>query len=493
MFINSALRIVASVDVYRDYNLGVSVDFNPFVFALKQTGMVLDRAGLISSVSKNLENFYQRFSPSTIFELLDLSESEAPSLVECKAWTAPYPWEPRTIEDNLRIMSTGLVSEASSYGFKLNILDGCSWCGPVTRDKLELEVQRYVTVMESIRQNGFLLDDDWTSAVSVVALVSDEGRYGFLLQDGAHRFSAAAALGARRIPYRVVGMVYRGDVDNWPNVKSGIYTKVGALRLFDRFLNGLPSRQMIDKNLGEGVTIRCARDVRDNARKPKSVGTGQVNLDVMEKHPAVGDCYHNAAAINYDEKRKNQPYWKAEDAYMLRTLPQLEGVSDALDVAAGTGRFIPFYLYHGWNVTTLDSSEDMLKVSASKLTPDALLRVQHVKGVANELPFPDDKFDLVVCFRFLSWIVPFEIAIESIREIARVSSRYVILELCVNKGSDDKPLIPGETIWNKLTEKSLRLLLHSCGLETIHASELIDLYDHPGLTAFLCKKIEASA
>jgi ubiquinone/menaquinone biosynthesis C-methylase UbiE len=492
MFINTGLRIVGSVNVYRDYNLGVSVDTNPFVKALKPNGMIQNKTDFISSVSRKLENFYQRFSPRNVFEYLDLGESEAPGLVECEAWTAPYPWELSTIKDNLRIMSSGLISEASSYGFKLNILDGCSWCGPVTRTKLECEVQRYVSVMESLQQTGFLLDNEWASAVSVVALVSDEGRYGLLLQDGAHRFAAAAALGAQRIPYRVVGMVYRGDVDTWPNVKSGLYTKLGALRLFDRFLNGLPPRQVTDEGLGGGVAIRWPLETSDNLKNAKHVPSSQGNLNVMQTHAAVGDCYHNEAALNYDERRENQQYWKAEDAYMLQTLSRLVGVSNVLDVAAGTGRFIPFYLRHGWDVTCLDSSEDMLKVSARKLTPDSLLRVKHVKGFANRLPFPDSKFHLVACFRFLSWIVPVEIAVESIREIVRVSSRYVILELCVNKGSDDKPLIQGETMWNKLTEKSLRQLLQSCGLEVIDAIELIDLYDHPGLTAFFCKKIEAS-
>lgn len=56
-----------------------------------------------------------------------------------------------------------------------------------------------------------------------------------------------------------------------------------------------------------------------------------------------------------------------------------------------------------------------------------------IEGVAEALPFPDDSFDLVFCHALLKHL-PVEVQAAVILELARVSSRYVIVSGSVNHG-----------------------------------------------------------
>lgn len=502
-------KILASPHVYRDYNIRTSVYNNPFVEGLRASLFCQDVATSKYVLSRYLRLFYERFQPSSVFEYLDLKLEDAPGLIHSEQpWTAPYPWADSSIQADLQDMASGLFSEAQRYGFNLSLSDGCSWCGPVSEKKLEAEVERYLTVAISIRDNGFQLDQDWTTALQVVALVDENGRYCFLLKDGAHRFAACAALGFDLIPYKVVRTVYKSEASSWPNVKSGLYSQTGAVRLFEKFMEASqPSSlkppqpvKLTGEEEGSSTSTSPPLFFGGEEKKSNSSGTSRIktkikNLfqaakshQVMMSHPVAGDVYYGLSAMNYDKYRMDADYWKAEDTYMAGMLPRLPEIQNVLDVACGTGRFLPLYTELKLNVACLDSSIDMLMEAKAKLADSFDSKVNFVQGMADTLPFSSGEFDLVVCFRFLSWIVPAEIAINCIREIARVSSKYVILELCVNKISPDVPLEKCETMWNKLTLTGTSNLLHECGLDVLQADELIDLPDHPGLTAFLCRK-----
>ena len=87
---------------------------------------------------------------------------------------------------------------------------------------------------------------------------------------------------------------------------------------------------------------------------------------------------------------------------MSKTLPVLENVGNVLDVACGTGRFVSLYSEMRLNVTCLDSSSDMLKQVYIKARDMQYSNIMLVEGSADNLPFQDSEYDLVVCFRFLS-------------------------------------------------------------------------------------------
>lgn len=72
------------------------------------------------------------------------------------------------------------------------------------------------------------------------------------------------------------------------------------------------------------------------------------------------------------------------------SLENLENVTSVLDIGTGSGLFAEQFAGHGLRVTGLDANPDMLPV-ALQYVPEATFH----KGIAEDLPFPNDSFDLV--------------------------------------------------------------------------------------------------
>lgn len=86
-------------------------------------------------------------------------------------------------------------------------------------------------------------------------------------------------------------------------------------------------------------------------------------------------------------------------------------VHNVLDVGAGTGKYTQLLAEHGWSVTALDPSADMLAELARHI-PHATT----VVGTAEHLDLPASSMDLVVCAQAWHWCDP----LAASREIARV-------------------------------------------------------------------------
>lgn len=185
-----------------------------------------------------------------------------------------------------------------------------------------------------------------------------------------------------------------------------------------------------------------------------------------------GDKYYLDRAKNYDKDRENQPSWQAEYAAIEKFAHSIGRNMRVLDVPVGSGRFFPLYQELNWIVTGLDISRDMLAVCRKRsLREENQGKPFLVLGHSDSLPFENESFDVVVCFRFLQSIVDFETASNSISEFARVSSKFVLLHIDV--GADSTNLIseisPRETMRGKLGWEQMVELLDSSGLKIVEA------------------------
>ncbi len=71
-------------------------------------------------------------------------------------------------------------------------------------------------------------------------LHANDGREAHLLMDGNHRAAALCAQGVERVSIlsETRYQIYESEVDNWPNVVSGHYTRASALQIFHRYIEG---------------------------------------------------------------------------------------------------------------------------------------------------------------------------------------------------------------------------------------------------------------
>jgi ubiquinone/menaquinone biosynthesis C-methylase UbiE len=101
----------------------------------------------------------------------------------------------------------------------------------------------------------------------------------------------------------------------------------------------------------------------------------------------------------------------------------LEGikVKNLLDVGTGTGIFAEAFQNHKIRVTGIDPNTELLEIARS-IVPDA----EFIVGVAENIPFPDQSFDLVILIHVLHETDNMFKALGEAKRVAR--KRVIILE-----------------------------------------------------------------
>jgi ubiquinone/menaquinone biosynthesis C-methylase UbiE len=200
-----------------------------------------------------------------------------------------------------------------------------------------------------------------------------------------------------------------------------------------------------------------------------------------------GDTYYKGRAQNYNKKRLKQEWWHVEQREMealLETLPR--GLS-VVDIPFGTGRFVPFYDKFGYKIAGLDASADM--IGAARETLGVLYdKCSCTVGDAMDLPYKDGAFDLVVSTRFLRDIVTFGMAKKMLAEMARVTSKYAIIQL----GNDFKGgRMPDddEVMGGNLSMAGIDKLLKDNGLKVTDRKLVLSEPEIGEIYHVLCEKI----
>ncbi|MFN3938079.1 MAG: hypothetical protein ACK4KW_10910 [Gemmobacter sp.] len=188
-----------------------------------------------------LKRFYDRFQPQTNGDFLGLPRSPERHflLTQHRALTL-YPWDRPPLTDYRRHISdrlAGVALENEEHGALLDHRHGLVSSGPVSPEKGALELSRLKRVVDRIRESGFRHSGD-VRPVRVVALRRGEScRY--LCRAGHHRVAAFSALGGTSLPvWPYPRPVVRDDVDKWPGVTAGVFSRDAALFVFDRMFEG---------------------------------------------------------------------------------------------------------------------------------------------------------------------------------------------------------------------------------------------------------------
>lgn len=147
----------------------------------------------------------------------------------------------------------------------------------------------------------------------------------------------------------------------------------------------------------------------------------QMDPSAHYQDPAVASTYD---ANRFTGLSGRYGHWKEVRA-LDRALDRTSDVKQALDVPCGTGRITKVLLDRGLQVAGVDLSLAMIAEAKKNLRAyDG--RVTFAEGNATKLEFPDNSFDLVTCVRLFGH-VPGDIRLQMLRELRRVSRRWVIV------------------------------------------------------------------
>lgn len=199
------------------------------------------------------------------------------------------------------------------------------------------------------------------------------------------------------------------------------------------------------------------------------------------------DHYHGDVAKDYLAKRLQQKAWHIEQDIVRDLMAQMPQGSVILDVPFGTGRFVDMYLERNMTIYGVDISEDMLKVAREELGA-AYEKCRIHLGSADSLPYENNFFDAVVCFRFFG-LISFEMANRVLKEIHRVTKDKAIIRVPVRNesvtlaGSID----PNESVQGKLLESEVIAWFREYGFEVTDI-RLIEQREKASYKVYVLKK-----
>jgi len=144
--------------------------------------------------------------------------------------------------------------------------------------------------------------------------------------------------------------------------------------------------------------------------------------------------------------------WKRRVAELARVTPGAR----ALDVCCGTGDLAFALARLGAETTGLDFSGPMLAIAAAKSPADppaASRQPQFVEGDAQQLPFPENSFDILTVGYGLRNLASWERGLEEMHRVARPGARLVVLDF----GK------PPNALWRKIYFTHLKLSVPPVG------------------------------
>lgn len=130
------------------------------------------------------------------------------------------------------------------------------------------------------------------------------------------------------------------------------------------------------------------------------------------------------AARTYNQRngRKHQQEMMMVSAAMAK----VENTMTVLDAPCGVGRVSIWLAAKGYHVTGVDLGSAAL-VLARQLARDAGVEAEFESQDLFKLPYEDRKYDATLCFRLLHHFEDAAVREQLIRELCRVSDRYLLI------------------------------------------------------------------
>lgn len=124
-------------------------------------------------------------------------------------------------------------------------------------------------------------------------------------------------------------------------------------------------------------------------------------------------------------------------------IPKSKEPLNLLDVATGTGA-LAFQIsnqYPNYNIKGIDISEGMLALGQARIIKEGLSKnIEFLVGDAEQIPFPNDFFDVVTAAFGVRNFEHLELGLKEIHRILKSNGKMVILEFTKPRGFIFKPL-----------------------------------------------------
>ena len=185
-----------------------------------------------------LQSYHKLIQPKNAAELFGIDGNE--KLRKIPTLWGETPWRGECGKHVKERRIKGIQREGIYNGvFKIDSNDGWHIVGPVSNKIGRLDIRRLFQLTDSISKKGYIPNSRVGHITGSVFIGQNED-WSFYCGQGQHRLAVCAALGYTSVPVLIKSdkIVRRSDVNTWPGVKKGYFSKEEALQVFDRIHSG---------------------------------------------------------------------------------------------------------------------------------------------------------------------------------------------------------------------------------------------------------------
>lgn len=202
--------------------------FHPFYIALKK--FKSDTKNALKDFENTLQKYYDLTKGYNLQGYLDVELSNG--VADLPPHALSFPWDSKTPSEALNMRKNRVGTKDNFYGFNR--------LGEVSPKLITDEAKRVLSIHNSILEKGYQPNNS-TDFISGTFLFRDND-WRWIVGSGDHRLPVLMFHNIQNIPVRIVKLVRRQEVDFWPNVRNGIYSKKSALEIFDRYFSNSYSK-----------------------------------------------------------------------------------------------------------------------------------------------------------------------------------------------------------------------------------------------------------
>ena len=155
-------------------------------------------------------------------------------------WFVIYPWADNVDVSKKIYLSnrSTLIENVKRGGPNLNADEGGSQHYLINKERAVFEAKLLNNLLLSIEEKGYQPSAGNFDPVGAVLLIKSEEEWCWMVSGGIHRCCVLSALNYNEIDVSIKNVIYRDDVEDWPNVQNGYFDKESALKVFDNVLDG---------------------------------------------------------------------------------------------------------------------------------------------------------------------------------------------------------------------------------------------------------------